>query len=313
MDSHRNYVSNNYQSYHRQMLGKTVNLNKNKSHINNNYQGNGDQLQENNNDSFFISPEGIKTKLSNSDTSNSDISNNDISNNQELLIESPNPFSNENHPDFEGDPFDNYSFTNSSEKLETESYNLIDNNQDINNHSSNHNINYGIKNNHDIENSNEYQLIPRGNQENNKNELIELVQSWNDRLSWDNYFISIAFLIASRSTCSRLKVGCVLVKDTRVISVGYNGFLPKMPHKSIVRDNHEQATVHAEQNAVSDCARRGINVDGAIAYITHYPCLNCFKILAASGISEINYHSDYKNDNIVKMLSESSGININQI
>ena len=310
MDLGRNYVSSNYQSYHRQMLDRNINKNKARA---NNKQRNNNSLQENNSDSFLIHPKGIRTKLSNSDTLTSD-----SSNNQELLIESPNPFHNENHPDFEADPFDNYTFSNSSEKLETESYNLIDNNQDINTQNINNqnsdtqNINTQ-HNNLDIENNNQYQLIPRDNQENNKNELIHLVQSWNDRLSWNNYFISIAFLIASRSTCSRLKVGCVLVKDTRVISVGYNGFLPKMPHQSIVRDNHEQATVHAEQNAVSDCARRGINVDGAIAYITHYPCLNCFKILAASGISEINYHSDYKNDNIVKMLSERSGININQI
>ena len=89
--------------------------------------------------------------------------------------------------------------------------------------------------------------------------------------------------------------------------------MPKLPHQSIVRDNHEQATVHAEQNAVSDCAKRGIKIDGATAYITHYPCLNCFKILAASGIAAINYHIDYKNDDIVKLLSQNAGIEINKI
>ena len=63
-------------------------------------------------------------------------------------------------------------------------------------------------------------------------QIINLTQSWETRLSWDDYFMSFAFLISSRSTCNRLHVGCVLVKDTRIISVGYNGFLPKLPHKS---------------------------------------------------------------------------------
>ena len=129
--------------------------------------------------------------------------------------------------------------------------------------------------------------------------IIDLTQSWDTRLSWDDYFMSIAFLISSRSTCDRLHVGCVLVKDTRIISVGYNGFLPKLPHKSCIRDGHEQATVHSEQNAITDCAKRGVPTDNATVYITHYPCINCCKILCASGIKKIFYHSDYKNDPLV--------------
>jgi len=140
-----------------------------------------------------------------------------------------------------------------------------------------------------------------------------LISSWKERLDWDSYFMSIAFLIASRSSCERLNVGCVLVKDTRIISVGYNGFLPKAPHKSIVRDNHEQATVHAEQNAISDCAKRGVNTNGATAYITHYPCINCAKILMASGIKKIRYNEDYKNDPIVAELLASLNIDVVKI
>ena len=126
-----------------------------------------------------------------------------------------------------------------------------------------------------------------------------LINSYEDRLSWDEYFMSVAFLISSRSTCERLHVGCVIVMDNRIISAGYNGFLPGAPHMSIIRNNHEQATVHAEQNAITDCASRGVSVKGGIAYITHYPCLNCAKILAAAGIKEIKYHTDYKNDQLV--------------
>ena len=140
--------------------------------------------------------------------------------------------------------------------------------------------------------------------------IIDLTQSWDTRLSWDDYFMSIAFLISSRSTCNRLHVGCVLVKNTRIISVGYNGFLPKLPHKSCIRDGHEQATVHSEQNAITDCAKRGVSTENATAYITHYPCINCCKILCASGIKKIYYHFDYKNDPFVGELLSLAGIEI---
>ena len=122
------------------------------------------------------------------------------------------------------------------------------------------------------------------------------------RPAWEDYFVQITNVTKERSPCERLKVGCILVKENRIISQGYNGFLPGCPHKSIVRDNHEQATVHAEQNAIADCAKRGVNCSQATAFITHYPCLNCCKILLASGINKIIYIDDYKNDPIVSEL-----------
>ncbi len=79
------------------------------------------------------------------------------------------------------------------------------------------------------------------------------------RPTWDEYFKSIVQVCATRSSCNRLHVGCLLVKDNRIISQGYNGFLPGCPHESIVRNNHEQATLHAEQNALMDCAKRGVS------------------------------------------------------
>tara|TARA_B100000161_G_C33515805_1_gene398641 strand:+ start:406 stop:813 length:408 start_codon:yes stop_codon:yes gene_type:complete len=131
-----------------------------------------------------------------------------------------------------------------------------------------------------------------------------------ERPSWEEYFKQIVTYTSTRSSCNRLQVGCLLVKDNRIISQGYNGFLPGLPHESIIRDNHEQATVHAEQNAISDCAKRGVSCLGCIAYITHYPCINCFKIMAASGIKEIRYINDYRNDEVVKKLAELAEINI---
>jgi dCMP deaminase len=133
------------------------------------------------------------------------------------------------------------------------------------------------------------------------------------RISWDNYFSEFAILTSKRSSCSRLNVGCVLVKNNRVIATGYNGFLPNAPHESIVVDNHEQATVHAEQNCIADCAKRGVNTQDATAYITHYPCINCYKILVASGIKIIKYLEDYKNNPIIDKINENLNIIIKKI
>ena len=120
------------------------------------------------------------------------------------------------------------------------------------------------------------------------------------RLSWDEYFAKIVRVTAERSSCERLHVGCLLIKDNRIISQGYNGHLPGAPHTSMVRNNHEQATVHAEQNAICDCAKRGVSCKEATAYVTHYPCIICTRLLLAAGIKEIKYLEDYKNDELVK-------------
>ena len=135
-----------------------------------------------------------------------------------------------------------------------------------------------------------------------------------DRPTWTEYFKQLTLMTSSRSPCDRLKVGCVLVKNNRIISQGYNGFLPGAPHQSKVVNNHEQATVHAEQNAITDCAKRGVSSDQCDAYITHYPCVNCMKILCASGIKNIYYINDYKNDPLVVYFKDVSNItNLSQI
>jgi dCMP deaminase len=137
------------------------------------------------------------------------------------------------------------------------------------------------------------------------------------RPSWDEYFMATAVLIATRSNCERLHVGCVIVtageRRNRLVAAGYNGFLPGTPHVSRVHDGHEQATVHAEQNAVADAARRGISVEGCVAYVTHYPCVNCAKMLAAAGIAEVKYRTDYQNDPLVARLLADAEVPILQL
>lgn len=134
-----------------------------------------------------------------------------------------------------------------------------------------------------------------------------------ERPSWDEYFKEIVQVTSKRSPCERLHVGCLLVKDNRIISQGYNGFFPGCSHTSIIRDDHEQATVHAEQNAICDCAKRGVSCNGAVAYISHFPCLICARLLLASGITKIFYIYDYKNDLLVDIFCKEKGVEIIQL
>lgn len=129
-----------------------------------------------------------------------------------------------------------------------------------------------------------------------------------DRLEWDEYFMSIALLASYRSPCTRLNVGCVIIKNKRIISMGYNGYISGAPHISRIQDNHEQSIIHSEVNAITDCAKRGVSLENATIYITHFPCPNCFKTIAACGINKIYYLNDYNNSQIVYDLAKDSNI-----
>jgi dCMP deaminase len=134
-----------------------------------------------------------------------------------------------------------------------------------------------------------------------------------ERVNCDEYVMSIALLASCRSPCERLHVGCVIVKDNRLISMGYNGFISGAPHKSIVVDNHEQSTIHSEINAITDCAKRGVSLNASKIYISHFPCINCFKSIAACGIKEIIYNEDYNNNDIVYCLAKDSNLIIRKL
>lgn len=133
------------------------------------------------------------------------------------------------------------------------------------------------------------------------------------RPSWSEYFKELVTLTASRSSCEKLHVGCLFIKNNRIIAQGYNGYIAGCKHQMIEKDNHNIATIHAEQNTITDCAKRGVSSNDCIAYITHYPCYNCMKLLVSCGISEINYIHDYKNDILVEQLADEASIIINKI
>ena len=140
--------------------------------------------------------------------------------------------------------------------------------------------------------------------------IIDLIKNNQNRLEWDDYFISIAFLISSRSPSNRLKVGSVIVKDNRIISAGYNGYPAGTPHVSIVRNNHEQNAIHSEQNAVSDAAKRGVSINNTTIYVTHFPCINCAKTIISSGIKIVKYKEEYKHDVLVGEFFKISGVKV---
>lgn len=116
----------------------------------------------------------------------------------------------------------------------------------------------------------------------------------------ESYLMSIAHQVASRSTCDRATVGCVVTQDGHIVSTGYNGALPKQGHCSQVRhllvNGHCVRTVHAEQNAIGWCANRGIATLGAHIYCTHFPCLTCAKLIITAGIVRVVYDQDYNVD-----------------
>jgi dCMP deaminase len=138
------------------------------------------------------------------------------------------------------------------------------------------------------------------------------------RKDWKEYFMQITELVASRSTCDRAWVGCVLVNDSnRIVSTGYNGSVSGNPHCDDVghtmRDGHCIATIHAEMNALLYCAKEGISVKNCSAYVTHFPCLNCTKALIQAGIKNIYYKSDYRLDEYAIQLMDSNGVKYEKV
>lgn len=117
------------------------------------------------------------------------------------------------------------------------------------------------------------------------------------RPTWDEYFMEMAQVVAKRSTCNRRSVGAVLVRDKRILTTGYNGSPPGLPHCTevgcLMVDGHCVRAIHAEQNAIIQGALHGIDLRGATCYVTSFPCVHCSKMLIAAGIRRIVYMDDY--------------------
>lgn len=137
------------------------------------------------------------------------------------------------------------------------------------------------------------------------------------RPSWDEYFMTLADEVCTRTTCTRRAVGAVIVKDHRILCTGYNGVPTGMHHCAEVGCLREQLGVpsgqrqeicrglHAEQNAIIQAARYGVDIRGASIYITTQPCVTCAKMLINAGIAEIVFKNPYPDELSMSMLDEA--------
>jgi dCMP deaminase len=135
------------------------------------------------------------------------------------------------------------------------------------------------------------------------------------RLSWTDFFIRNAFLMSERATCERLKVGAVIVQNGKhIIASGYNGSIEGDEHcidvGCKVVDNHCIRTIHAEENAIYQCAEYGISTKGADIYVTHFPCLKCAKAIIRAKIKRVFYAEDYKNNAYALELFKKAGVDV---
>ena len=138
-----------------------------------------------------------------------------------------------------------------------------------------------------------------------------------DRPSWDEYFLSIARIVRTRSTCLRRHVGAVIVKEQRILATGYNGAPRQMRHCSEVGclrqeqdippgERHELCRgIHAEQNAIVQAAAFGVGISGSTLYCTHFPCVLCTKLLINAGIKRLVVEEAYPDELSRQMLAEA--------
>ena len=141
------------------------------------------------------------------------------------------------------------------------------------------------------------------------------------RPNWDEYFLSIAFLVSKRSTCLRRKVGAVLVKDKRILSTGYNGAPAGLLHcldigclREELRipsgERHELCrATHGEQNAIVQAAAVGVSIKGSVIYSTTHPCILCTKLIINAGINEIVIVDGYP-DKMSMEFFDKAGISV---
>ncbi|MCE2485879.1 MAG: dCMP deaminase family protein [Desulfurellaceae bacterium] len=139
-----------------------------------------------------------------------------------------------------------------------------------------------------------------------------------ERLSWDHYFLNITRQVAERSTCSRAKVGAVIVRERSILASGYNGAPSGLPHctevgcliyESRTPDGRVEEncyrTIHAEINAIAQAAKNGVSIRDADMYVTHTPCIHCLKVLINTGIRRVFYDRAYKLETVRQLLAGS--------
>ena len=140
-----------------------------------------------------------------------------------------------------------------------------------------------------------------------------------ERPSWDQYFLTITRQVAERSTCNRAKVGALIARDKSILATGYNGAPAGLPHCTEVGcllyesrtptgeiEENCFRTIHAEINAIAQAAKNGASIRDADIYITHTPCIHCFKVLINTGIRRIYFEHEYKRQTLDDLLGYSN-------
>jgi dCMP deaminase len=146
-----------------------------------------------------------------------------------------------------------------------------------------------------------------------------------NRISKNEYFMEIASVVSKRSTCIKRKVGAVLVKDSHILSTGYNGAPSGLKHctpETCVRKNLRSGEkpelcrgVHAEINCIIQAAIHGTSIKGdTTLYSTHFPCMSCFKMIINAKINELIYKEGYNMENVIKeQLIKESNLKITKL
>jgi dCMP deaminase len=117
-----------------------------------------------------------------------------------------------------------------------------------------------------------------------------------ERITREKLFNDIVYLVSLRSTCPKKKVGAILIKDNRIIAMGYNGVLPNMDHSKGIDEDGITHTVHAEANIIAFCAKEGIPTKGTTLMTTLSPCEKCAELIIQSGIKEVIFLEQYRID-----------------
>ena len=151
-------------------------------------------------------------------------------------------------------------------------------------------------------------------------------ENTNPRPSWDAYFIEVANTVAKRATCDRGRSGCVIVKDKQILVTGYVGSPVGLPHcddvghqmkKTVHEDgstsNHCVRTVHAEQNAICQAAKKGIALEGSTLYCRMTPCRVCAMLIINCGIKRIVCERKYHAGAESELMFKEAGINLEYV
>jgi dCMP deaminase len=133
-------------------------------------------------------------------------------------------------------------------------------------------------------------------------------------MKWQLYYAEIANMTANLSTANKLKVGCVITKDNRILSIGYNGTPSGWSNECEEDGKTKPEVLHAEANALMKLCRSTESSDGATLYVTHFPCIECAKLIYQSGIKEVYYINDYEaSKGSGKEFLFKAGVNVCQV